>query len=327
MRLAVITTIAQHPKGFGLHLQNLRWALKDYDPEIWVQCYEAHHLRENVNFVTAPGDPRKFHFFWDDTDKIVRNSGADLFLLMEQDILFTEPPHEQIHAAEPLRISLESDYLSVFDKDRKRLYPRIWEGCTFVTRDALQADVTLGSHARAFNTTLKEAAGRYYTTNSCLANDFRTVQKLVENEPFFDTMFEFSFHCFVNNVPYRSWAEDFNYEVGKNVVHLRGIDMMLHDQPAIYEDLAHTRCVLPDTHPAHEVWKRLLNGCSLMLLLCGAHGPTKLMRENLSNDFRGSREWLRKKINKMLPTAKEWLTEEQYKHLCWAARVVNGPVV
>jgi hypothetical protein len=107
------------------------------------------------------------------------------------------------------------------------------------------------------------------------------------------------------------------------VVHFRGIDMMCHDKPSIYENLKDTLNIFEKNNPDNLVWKRLLNNCSLILLLSGVHPRSSLMEKNLKNNFMNSRFLIEKKIKKIIENSKDWMTNNQFDSLIWANKMLE----
>ena len=320
MKVSVITTIAQHYKGANLHFANLRWALEGLDYKIYVQTFSEFKIEseEDLQVINVNKNPDEFYFFWDHTNELLADiiDETDVFLFMEQDILFTEQPISQIHKClkkQALMVNMESEYLAIFNSNRKKLYPRMWEGGLFVPKSvikkALDENITFGSH----NFSLFKEASSHYTVN--LKRQLITVREYIDTEPFFDTLFEFSFFCFCKQFPWISMTGDLNYEYGKQLVHFRAIEMVVHDDPTIYNDLSRIEMT-------HRDLENLRSGCCLMLLLSGAHERSSIM----SKYFRRN-ALLERKIEMLLPTAKYWMTPQQWSDLLWARKSIAPKVL
>jgi len=66
MKLCVISTIAQHKKGFEIHLRNLSWALSEYNYEINIQTYKSYGfktLNPRVKIIEVDSNHFFFNFF------------------------------------------------------------------------------------------------------------------------------------------------------------------------------------------------------------------------------------------------------------------------
>jgi hypothetical protein len=319
--ITVLTTVAQHREGLDLHLRNLKWALSNFDHQIIVQSFKSYELKGSAEFVLFDENPNNFFFFWDHAHKIILDTqkSTDLYLFMEQDILFAKKPDEQIINSTPIKINFDSDYLSIFNLDKNKIYPRIWEGATFIEKqilvEAIKNKVTLGSHGKWIKNS------KYFTTKSNIKKENISIQNYLK-EKFFDTLFEFTYYCFSNKLPYKSWSK-IDYEMNDYVVHFRGIDMMCHDKPSIYENLKDTLNIFEKNNPDNLVWKRLLNNCSLMLLLSGVHPRSSLMEKNLKNNFMNSRFLIEKKIKKIIENSKDWMTNNQFDSLIWANKMLE----
>ena len=326
VNIAVFTTVAQHRKGADIHLRNLQWALQGLDFKIYLQTFRDYSFDFDVELIEAESNPSDFCFFWDKTGNYIREHcrEADLFLFTEQDIFFTKRLEGQIrlaHSNRSIQLNMESDYLSVFDHERNKLYPRIFEGATIIPAEyifrAVDDGVALGSHPTQL------FGGKYYTTSKNVKLEFRTIRDYIENSDYVDTLFEFSVFCFTHNFPFLSHASDFNYEASDSCVHFRAIEMMCHDCPRVYDDINEASS-LASSRPS---FNRLLNGCALMLLLSGAHERSPIMQELLLNDHLNSLLWTRKKIDALCLFAKEWMTPAEYKNLLWAKQVVHQKIL
>jgi hypothetical protein len=216
---------------------------------------------------------------------------------------------------------LESEYLSVFDKEKSRLYPRIFEGATIIPAEyimlALDNGVTLGSHPS------QSFGDQYYTTSKNVKLEFRTIRDYVDNNKFVDTLFEFSVFCFMHSFLFVSHASDFNYEASDSCVHFRAIEMMCHDCPRVYDDINEVLSLASN----RSAFKRLLNGCALMLLLSGAHERGSAMKDLLLNDHLNSLRWTRTKIDALSLSAQEWMTPIEYENFVWAKQVVHQSIL
>ena len=100
MKIIAITTIAQHYKNPELHINNLIWALSNYENKIIIQTYKKHNLKskiknfKNVKIEEVNENPNIFYHFWNESNKIFEKhiKEADFFLFIEQDIFFVKKP-------------------------------------------------------------------------------------------------------------------------------------------------------------------------------------------------------------------------------------------
>ena len=327
MKLCVISTVAQHKFGADLHLKNLLWALEDMDVKILIQTYKSHGLKfedPRVSVIEVDSDPSRFFFFWDNNSETIGRfaKDVDFFLFMEQDILFTDKP--TINCSFPIQINLHSQYLSIFDDSRRLLYPRIWEGCTFirsdVVRDALDAGVRFGS-LKNVPKWIVDSVCDYYTTGSALHLDFTKISDHISRRSFLDTMFEFGLYCFINKIPYELKSEDLNYEYGDKVVHFRGCDMIVRDNPMVYENPEEMHRMSNNS----QTWRRLINGCAFLFLVSGIYEAESSVARMIKNKFKKSDTLLCTKLLMMREKASEWLSEKEIESLDWAISMLRGP--
>lgn len=329
MRLCVVSTIAQHKLGANFHLKNLSWALQDHDITILLQTYKSYGLKfqdPRVNLIEVDADHKKFHFFWDRASEIVSEfvEKCDFFLFIEQDVVLTKKPN--VNQEIPIQINLHSAYLSIFDSAKNMVYPRIWEGCTFVrsdiVRDALKSSVRLGSQKNIPEWIL-DGCSEYWTTNSALHLDFVDMHTHISRSSFLDTMSEFGMYCFKRQIPYELKSNDLNYEYGDQVVHFRGCDMIVRDNPTIYESPTEmhkmTKC--------SKVWQRLCNGCAFLFLMSGIYERDKVVAKMIANKFKKSDKFLSLKLGMMSENCAEWMSHKEIEDLNWAKLVLKNPIL
>ena len=329
MRLCVVSTIAQHKLGANFHIKNLSWALEGHDVNILLQTYKSYGLEfqdSRVNLIEVDVDHKKFHFFWnhisETLDKFVEQ--YDFILFMEQDVIFTKKLHLNIQM--PIQINLHSDYLSIFDASRNMVYPRIWEGCTLVrsdiVREALKSGVRLGSEKNIPEWILSACSG-YWTTGSALHLDFVDIQTHIARSSFLDTMSEFGMYCFKKQIPYELRSKDLNYECGEQVVHFRGCDMIVRDNPMIYESPTEMHKMTTNS----KIWKRLCNGCAFLFLISGVYRQDKVVARMISNKFKKSDKILSLKLDMMSEHCSEWMSQKEIYDLNWAKLILKDPIL
>lgn len=329
MKICVVSTIAQHRLGLEIHLRNLFWALKDHDVRVIIQTYKSHGFYfedSRITLLEVDSDPSLFHFFWNDTANSIRDlcGDFDFFLFMEQDVFFTKAP--LVDHSMPIQLNLHSQYLSFFDESRNLIYPRIWEGGTFVRSDlvlqALESGIRLGSE-KDIPDWLFRSSSIYYTTNSALHLDFVKISEHVSRSVFLDTMFEFGLYCFVNQVPYSIMSLDLNYEYGNQTVHFRGCDMIVRDNAKIYDSPSEMQNMAAKS----DVWGRLCNGCAFVFLILGLYGRDKVVAKMIRNRFKKSDKLLLLKLYALRENSSEWMFESERDDLDWCISVIEQPIL
>jgi len=315
MKVTVVTTIAQHSKGYDLHLQNLRWAI---NPNlILVQTFKKWNLskHEDVKLIEVDSNPYEFYFFWDHIDLRPYLPETDVFLFTEQDILFTRPIRANTQQIYPC---LESNYLAIFDKGIK-LYPRIWEGACFIPKqfieDAINDGILFGSHSKK-NHKLYDTV-KYL--NTVVAGNSIAIKDYLSSYKFFDTLFELSLYCFHKQYSHMEINENFtdNYDWGRDCVHLRGIDMMCYECEELYNNPSAIELVIPRNIAKGSIkaLRRMINDCALALLLCGAWEPNEETRALL---LRGDCSKILNKVSMLSDNCDLWMTKKQIEILRWA---------
>jgi len=296
----------------------------------------------NLEVIEHQAFPYHYFPFWDHATEQLRKyiGWADVFLLIEQDILFTKVIDEI--PSEAIVINLESYYLSVFTPSVERLYPRVWDGATFVPASviakAIEGGISLGSTPRqlltggSLDTTMLDS---FHTTNGWPWQYLPSIREYTKDKNWFDTMLEFTVYCFVSQVPiYRLTRLENDYQHSEAVVHLRGIDTLVLDCPGVYEDLN-----LLGTVETIRPWLEwFYNDCAMMLLLSGVHLPSPLMASKLRHyygsaftdwsklDRPGSISnlvWLKKKMALLADKAAEWMPPATYDRFLWGSGVLD----
>lgn len=331
MKIKAITTIGQHSKGVDLHLRNLRWALGE-GSEIIVQHFAFHNmpLMEDVRFIPADSDPSQFYFFWDNASSFLYDD-SDFFLFTEQDIFATCKIKDTIELlgindSSKIKISFSSDYLSIFNNNNEKIYPRIWEGFTLVpgwmVRKAIDENVNFGNHVRA---SLNWELGNLRTHYNGWMYVFDYINKLGKkmHEGDFDTMFEFSLFCFLQNFSYVGHYPNSgcNYDVSRDAVHFRGIDRLCFDCKEIYNNLESLYELLKV--PEKElIYEKMINDGAIMLLLSKVHPPSSLMKRLLNNRLNKCN--LNYKLSQLNVCASKWMDEQELEYLQWAIGSIKG---
>jgi len=320
MKICLVTTIAQHRRGADLHLKNLSWALRDQEYEILVQTYKSYGLKfsdSRIKLIESESDPLKFKFFWNETDKLLINyvKKFDLFIFMEQDILFCSKINTNI---ESIQLNLNSDYLSIFDKNSNILYPRLWEGCTLIKSniliEAFENKIRLGSCKKIPNFIFDQLDNLYTTKSTKLS--CQKIKEYIKNSPFVDTMFEFTLYCFLNKINVEITSE--NYHYGENVVHFRGCDMIVRDDPKIYDEPERMMKMAFN----NRIWKRLCNGCAFLFLISGIYEKNNCVSKMILNRSQKSDDFMRKKISMLMNNSKEWMNEKEIENLNWCNKIL-----
>jgi hypothetical protein len=316
MKICVITTIAQHYKGFDFHLRNLKWALKEYEYKIIVQTFKKFNLKtedNNVELIEHDADPEKFFYFWNETYKVIEKElqKTDCFLFTEQDIFFIK---KLKFNKDKIQINLHSDYLSIYDKQKQLLYPRIWEGCTVVHRNflekAIKDKIKFGNSKKIPNYLISQ---NIFTTNSALHLDFRNIENQISesnflNKEYVDTLFEFTLYCFYKKFPFELNVKNKNnYEYGDQVVHFRALDGIVRANKKVYEDVS--EIIKLKT----EAWKRLGAGCAFVFFVIDIYKKTIELKNIISKN-----DLLKEKILMLKENSKEWMTQDEIKNLNWS---------
>lgn len=330
MKIIAITTIAQHYKNPEIHIKNLMWALSNYEYKIIIQTYKKHNLKskiknfKNIEIKEVDEDPNVFYHFWNESNKIFEQylKETDFFLFIEQDIFFVKKPI--INPQDSIVINLASDYLSVYDSNKIKLYPRIWEGATFINKEiiktAINDNVHFGDCCESFKKNIYKSCGEYFTFS--LKSQFKSFKE-ISDRCLLDTLLEFSFYCFLRKYKYRIENNNFEYEYGDFVVHLRGIDMMCHDNPKIYFDISEVFNLMN----SNEAWKRLSSGCAFLLLLNGTYEKSKILKKIIKNNFQNVDKILLKKIDLLVENSACWLEKEEINKLFWAKYVLENKII
>lgn len=305
MKITAVTTIAQHHMGAALHIKNLRWALGDA-ARIVVNCFGDHRLPElPVEYNKVKADPSKFYFFWDNISDILCDN-ADWYVFTEQDIICTDKINI---VADCINISFDNHYLAIFDNNKQKIYPRIWEGyCKIpgdIVRHAMKNNISLGNHvSRRWDLNgIHTWYGEYIPINTYLSGDL----KLHEGD--IDTLFEFSLFCYLNN--YKWFSTNINdYHIAIDAVHFRGIDRLCHDCPKLYEDLDDVIKKLGDVDSKlRTIYDDMIGDCALMLLLAKSHKMSQPLLKLLLN--KRHRERLLAKIGLVRNSACGWMDDEE----------------
>lgn len=312
MKITVITTVAQHSKGAELHINNLRWALGS-DARIVVNCFAEHRLPDlPVEYNIVHADPKEFYFFWDHIYDVF-NDEADLYIFTEQDIICTETIDMNKIDLDSISISFDSYYLSIFDKCNVKLYPRIWEGYSkipgWMVRRALSDNISLGNHVsrKWYTNDLYTWYGKFISLDSYI-NDNNGL-----HEGDIDTLFEFSFYCYMNSFKWHS-NNILDYHIATDVVHLRGMDRLCHDCPDIYDNLRSVIVKLEDDNKIlRGVYNDMISDCAIMLLLSGVHEESELLYRLMINDQSRHRSLL--KLEQIRHRAHEWMDDKQLHSL------------
>jgi hypothetical protein len=310
--LTVITTIAQHYKSYEMHLRNLAWALDGLDHQVFVMTFKNHKLQARAQLLEVDADPADFYFFYDELDMGRFNS--DL-LLMEQDILFTHQIRHQ--RTNQIVLNMHSNYLSIFDQSNNIIYPRIWEGATWLPHWLVKrvTDYSFGYTPKKFRPHTEE----YNEHIDSISNSSTTFGSIADMQPLatvlarprIDTMFEVSIYCYLHNIPYQSYGEH-DYQYGKNVIHLRGIDSICRNIPNIYSDID---AIGELEHPLQPAYFQYCNDCALMLLLSGMDPSPKVRRwlthtKNIAS--------FKIKLERLLLHSDAWMTNDEIAKLRWA---------
>ena len=314
MKVTVITTIAQHYKGAKIHLQNLKWAFGE-DADIIVQHFKNHQMPEiKANYQSVDVNPYEFYFFWNNVEKFLDNN-ADFYIFTEQDIFITKKPS---YTKNCIKISFTDNYLSIFNSNKEKIYPRIWEGYTFIPgwiiRKAIDKNISFGNHIRnSLNWNLNGLQTMYKEWIEIDEYIRKAGRKWHEGD--FDTMFEFSLFCFLNNFKWESNCIK-DYHISEDSVHFRGIDRLCFDCQEIYKNLHYIYNPSPLKPEAFNSYQNMINDCASMLLLSGSHSKSKEMKNLIKYPLQSKRLFL--KLKQLEIKAHEWMDKQDLKSLKWA---------
>lgn len=314
MRATIVTTIAQHPKGLDLHLRNLQWALKGLDYEIVINTFQEHNiLVPGCRIIEVDADASQFYYFYDELD--FTKFDSDVVLAIEQDIFFTEPIawQAEICMQNCVVTNMESDfYLCLVNKQQEVVYPRIWEGGTWIPRQLIEMSAGC---SYGFSPKLIIPGNPMYENNiNILESTYASCRSIQYARPLtevlarnrVDNLFELTVFGFLHSYPQRCFGEN-DYEYGKHLVHIRGIESLCRDKPNIYNDFDEIKTLMDKV-----AYRRWCNNCALMLLLCGIHDIEAISRWLR---YRPNIENINTKIERMLIHGHEWLTNDELKRL------------
>ena len=330
--LHVLTTVSSHPKGLDLHLRNLRWALDGCEYRIHVQTFEHWCFSgRDVSWVArkAPTDSG-FYLFWNEAADYLGGflDAADAFLFMEQDIFFTRPALDQLETCRRdglIVLNLESPYQSVYRSKAERVYPRIWEGATFIPAallaDAIEAKITLGHvpgelrpGSSAYPRYRDKLESHYTCRGDPEPTEFLPLTEILSRR-YVEVLFEFSLYCFCTERAFESVARlDRGYELGNAVVHFRNPESVHRDYPRVYDDASEMHSLGPWCQPR-------LNDLALMFLLSEALPPTDALADLLQS--RAGLELCREKSEQFGRRAADWMSASEYERFQWARRLLD----
>lgn len=328
MKICVITTVAQHYKGFEIHLRNLKWALKKYEYKIIVQTFKQNNIILNdevFEIVNYNKNRNDFCYFWEDASKIIKKEidHVDYFLFTEQDIFFTE---ELRFDKYKIQVNLHSSYLSIYNKNKKFIYPRIWEGATVISKDylkkAIEDNINFGNSKKIPHRLIKD---EWFTSNSALHLNFTKVKYYIENTNFLDkknvdTLFEFTLYCLEKNFPYELKSN--NYDYGDQVVHFRGLDGIVRENKNVYNS-PNEIINMKKNSRNKNAWKTLAGGCAFVFLACKLYNKTKAIKKIIKEDENKN---LYKKLTMLKKRSKEWMLKEEIDCLNWCVNLLENKI-
>lgn len=322
--LHIFTTIAQHPKGVDLHLNNLRWAF-DNPKKIHVFTFEWHKhvMPDDVNLITSNRftsvKNKHYDFYCDLPEQIDDLCDNDVILLMQQDIFFTEKVDYLVDRAKTSAIVHRNlgnlDYFGVVDSQGDVLYPRFWEGATLFPashlKTARKAGIFFGNrldkfkHNGQFYIEYIDALRRgYIRVPFAEPRIFRPLDEFIENpgaSQSSEKMFEFTLYSFSKKLPVQILDNS-------PIVHFQGPEKTHRRNPDVYDDI---EILLKDplVHRPH------INNCVLLYFLSGAISPSKTTIRLLNwpegiSEFYGNLIALSKNAN-------QWMSDDQLSKLEW----------
>ena len=308
MKIQSLTIVAQHPKGLDMHLRNIRWAIDgDFDPYIFTfKAYEFDYPR--VNIVSVSADPIMYYSFWrHDAREAIKESKADVLVISEQDVVYTTklmPYIERAYDTGCIVIDSEQ-YGHNIMKDHKVVYPRLWEGGmivrTDIIRDAVNKDVWLADFCQCHE--VRDAA-RMDKDHYFIQIDKKITLREMADTDFdtrFENFFEFTLYCFLNNI---------KADKVRLSCHLPFPEGAHRNVPELYTGPI-TQELLDELLTKSGYQPNCIPTTLLMYYLTGVCDLSPLIRKI----WQDSDEWVKQKVRRLMPSAREWMTHEELQKL------------
>jgi hypothetical protein len=316
MKIQTLTVVAQHPKGLDMHLRNIRWAIDgDFDPYIFTfKAYEF--VRPGINIVAVAGDPLMYYSFWrHDALEAIRNSTSDVIVISEQDVLYTTklmPYIDQVHKTGKIVIDSEQ-YGHNIMKDHRVVYPRLWEGGlivrTDVIRDAINKGVWLADFCQCHEVRdmARQDEDHYFIQIDRKISLKEMADTAIDTR--FENFFEFTLYCFLNNI---------KTEKVRMSSHLPFPEGAHRNVPELYTGPI-TEEMLDELLVKSGYSHNCIPTTLLMYYLTGVCELSPLIRKIwLESD-----NWNKEKVRRLMPSAREWMTEEELQKLQRALNIMR----
>lgn len=288
MRIASFTMIGQFPDGISLHIRNLKWALTKQDHIFIVtlpKYIEKFSLKndEIVTFIPFQHEREGFIDFWSEFPAILKETGArpEWYLFMEQDIWFRRPLVNLPKNEKEIRnyLPLQNDYHAVMSGG-KLFHPRVWEGANLLHKNVIEGAIDRNIHFSFTNQFFCDIDGEI------------TLNRFVRP----DTFDEMSLFCALE-AKTKPIYED-------GAVHLRGPESLHRQFPELYSD-----CIEEKLKEAQEKLNYLCVYAALAFYYVAGNWKNPL-------DWGKMHEKYREEYRKVMNTATEWMTKEEYEKLC-----------
>jgi hypothetical protein len=300
MRIASVTMIGQFPDGIGLHVRNLRWALSEQD-HIYIvtrrRFLRDFGLRndERTTYIDFGDyhDIQSIIPFWKHFPRLLREQGIDpeWFLFMEQDIWFVEPikgdpfpDPQEIRGYLPLFL----DYHAVM-VDQQLFHPRVWEGGTLLSGALVQRAIDFGIDFSAHKNWFLHKDKGYWDR---LAGGRLSFSEYEDG----DNMDEFTLYC--------ALVEKTRMTHVPRAIHLQGPETVHRNNPELYRGSAEERL------------QAVVGSRSYYFCLYGAIAAYFIAGNwQREADWKRMQRHYRPKFQKLVRTAREWMTAEEFHRL------------
>jgi hypothetical protein len=321
--ISIYTTVAQHPKGFDLHIRNLHWAFSGFDHIIIVQTFDQYEFKNNerVKILSYDGDPRKYFRFIEYLDL---NLG-DIIVLVQQDNIFARKVDPLIQScSEGIIITWDQgSYFAIYDRQLRKVYPRIGEISTFMRRDLVEEfksfDLSFGCR------------GNQFTVTGNLLNRYRATLEnhVIQTRPWLNPpdSYEGLVECchWANR---ETFFEPFIYSFceGKPVelldphimLHLQNPERFHREVPETYRSAQN---LLNIRDRGFARYRRYIPSVALMFLLSGVYSREAAV--SLALTMGGQK--FRSELQHLSHKADDWMSDEQLVRLHWANKQFGDP--
>ena len=302
--------------GFDLHVRNLKWAFSNFEHRIFLQTFTEYGLEAggNVLIKAYQGDPKRYFPFHEN----IRIDWGDIIVLVQQDNLF---PHKVDLTVEtcnrgPIVTWDQQDYFSIYNRENKKIYPRIAEISTFMRREIVEEmkyfELCYGLNGRQFR-----PDGKLYKYFLPILENYKINSKVSLDPPdcfqllsdfcqqnYKDTMFDVSMYSFCTGKPVcllRPAA----------MVHMSNPEIFHREYPDYYSSAE--RLLHLDV-PKRPSLRRNIPNVALMCLLSGVYERDSFVAEALK---RGDSVF-RFGLSELYKNAAQWMSIEQLDRMHWA---------